>query len=107
MVMATCGGILHWCNCTPMARQRVRVEMAREETHGKLLHLLSTQRSGRRTSVITVRQNTQSNSCGTTEQQSPKVTSSSHTVAIVGKVGEGEGTGRRESSVVPEDESEV
>ena len=103
LIMVTCCGVAHCCNITPMARQRIMTEQARHQAHGQLMTLLTSQRSGRRTSLISVRQNIQTASpCGKTEPSTPREPGPS---THPGRVEDGAGTWRRESSVIPEDDT--
>ena len=107
LIMVTCCGVAHCCNITPMARQRIMTEQARHQAHGQLMTLLTSQRSGRRTSVISVRQSVQTFSPGgiagpsTPREPVPSINP--------GRVNDGAGLKRRESSVIPleDDTTEV
>ena len=54
LVMTFCCGVAHCCNCTPMARHRIQAEYVRQNTNNQMMNMLASQRSGRRTSVISL-----------------------------------------------------
>ena len=103
MVLTFCGGIAHCCNCTPAARHRLQSEYNRANAQHQIMHMLASQRS-RRASVsnVTVRQNIQPLTACPSERPEPSPTKgtspSNHSV----RVGDGTGTKRRESSVIPD-----
>ena len=95
LILVTCCGVAHCCNITPMAKQRI-------VRHQAMTALLTAQRSGRRTSVISVRNNVQAASPGgnaglvTPREPVPSTNP--------GRGGGGAGPKRRESSVIPLDD---
>ena len=95
LILVTYCGVAHCCGITPMAKQN----MAK---HHAMIAMLTAQRPGRRTSVISVRNNVQAASPGgingliTPREPVPSTNP--------GRVGEGAGPKRRESSVIPLDD---
>ena len=98
LILVTCCGVAHCCGMTPMAKQN----MAK---HHAMIAMLTSQRSGRRTSVILVRNNLQAASPGgnygliTPRDPIPNTNP--------GRGGGGMGPKGRESSVIPGDEDTV
>ena len=95
LILVTCCGVAHCCGITPMAKQN----MAK---HHAMIAMLTAQRPGRRTSVISVRNNVQAASPGgNTGLITPREPVPS---TNPGRGGGGVGPKRRESSVIPGEE---
>ena len=95
LIMVTCCGVAHCCGMTPMAKANLA-------KHHAMLAMLSAQRSGHRTSVVSVRTSMQTASTGgnygliTPRDPIPNTNP--------GRGGGGAGPKRRESSVIPLDD---
>ena len=98
LIMMTCCGVAHCCGMTPMAKANLA-------KHHAMLAMLSAQRSGHRTSVVSVRTNMQTANTGgnygliTPRDPIPNTNP--------GRGGGGVGPKRRESSVIPGEEDTI
>ena len=88
-----------------MARHRIQAEYVRQNTNNQIMHMLASQRSDRRASVISVRQNIQPLTTISPRRPEPRPSRgpglSTHPVRVEGEAG----SKRRESSVIPEDDT--
>ena len=106
LVMTFCCGVVHCCNCTPMARHRIQAEYNRQNANHQIMQMLASQRSSRRASVnnVTVRQNIQPLATSPPERPEPHPSMGSGPSTHPVRVEDGAGTKRRESSVIPDAE---